>query len=751
MAFKFPAFFPFGGGARRKVDPDTAIVDDLNPTTAFDPLGARTRFGDTISADPAGAPVVPAGRAFRLPLVGGLPLRRQLSVLFPLLGASLALAFLFMWIDARQAGAVATQARLVGDSLMHSQRLAKAAPLAVRGTPEGFRMLGESRSRLGEAIAVLQAGGTVREARVEPVDDALQPSVGRLAEQWKRTEQAAATLHQAQPTLSSIAQSSRAVLEASPRLADLAEQVSALKVASGASPTEVAAAGQLAALVHRTARDVARLTAAEPLDAETGARLGRDTAALRELVDGLLAGSEARRLAPARDGEVRARLGELKSAYAELSRPIASLLADLPRLQGARSAESRIAVDSEPLRQSLLELQSRLADGQGGRAVYRALVVVFLLAAVLAGIALGLVHYQDVNRRAAEADAQRAEAERLEQEAKRTNDQNQAAILRLMNELQEVADGDLTIQATVTEDITGAIADSVNYTVEELRNLVARINTTAELVAEASSKARTIASGLQVASEQQSREIRETGEAVLRMAAQINEVSASASESAQVARQSLGAAEQGRRAVQNAIAGMNGIRDQIQETAKRIKRLGESSQEIGEIVELISDITEQTNVLALNAAIQAASAGEAGRGFTVVAEEVQRLAERSAEATRQISALIRTIQADTQDAVAAMERSTQGVVAGTRLSDDAGNALAEIGRVSTQLAELIEDISRTTSDQASSAGTVAHSIQRILLVTEQTSEGTQQTAGSILQLAELARELKNSVSRFRVG
>jgi twitching motility protein PilJ len=319
-----------------------------------------------------------------------------------------------------------------------------------------------------------------------------------------------------------------------------------------------------------------------------------------------------------------------------------------------------------------------------------------------------------------------------------------------MNELQEVADGDLTIQATVTEDITGAIADSVNYTVEELRNLVSRINTTAELVANASSKAQTVSSGLQFASEQQSREIRETGEAVLRMASQINEVSASASESAQVARHSLGAAEQGRRAVQNAIAGMNGIRDQIQETAKRIKRLGESSQEIGEIVELISDITEQTNVLALNAAIQAASAGEAGRGFTVVAEEVQQLAERSAEATRQISALIRTIQVDTQDAVAAMERSTQGVVAGTRLSDDAGNALAEIGRVATQLAELIEDISRTTSDQASSAGTVAHSIQRILLVTEQTSEGTQQTAGSILQLAGLARELKNSVSRFRV-
>jgi twitching motility protein PilJ len=744
MAFKFPRpLFPFGGGARR-VDPETVIVDDS---------GLPTRFGGTIAAAP-GRPAgsAPARRRITLPLLDRLPKRGQLAVLFPVLGLSLLLAFVFMWLDSRQAGAVAIQTRLVGDSLMHSQRLAKAAPMAVRGGGDAFRQLAESRGRLSEAVAALQSGGVVREQRVEPVEAALQPALARLAEPWKRTDQAAATLTQLQPTLSSIAQAARTVLDAQPRIVALAEQVTALKAAvpAPAPAPEIAAAAQLQVLAHRIARQVVQLTGGDAVNLELSAVLARDTAALRDTIEALLAGSEARRLAPAREGEQRARLGELKAAYAELDAPIASLIADLPRMPGARAAETRIGADSEPLRAGLLELQSRLAEAGSGRGLQQGLAVGLLLLALLAALGLGLVHYQDVDRRAADADAQRAEAERLEQEAKRTNDQNQAAILRLMNELQEVADGDLTIQATVTEDITGAIADSVNYTVEELRNLVSRINTTAELVAEASSKAQTVSSGLQSASEQQSREIRETGEAVLRMASQINEVSASASESAQVARQSLGAAEQGRRAVHNAIAGMNGIRDQIQETAKRIKRLGESSQEIGEIVELISDITEQTNVLALNAAIQAASAGEAGRGFTVVAEEVQQLAERSAEATRQISALIRTIQVDTQDAVAAMERSTQGVVAGTRLSDDAGNALAEIGRVATQLAELIEDISRTTSDQASSAGTVAHSIQRILLVTEQTSEGTQQTAGSILQLAELARELKNSVSRFRV-
>ena len=750
MAVKFPRlFFPLGGGARR-VDADTAIVDEPSPTTPYDLRDRSGRFGETLMAGPRGR-AARGRRGRRLPLIGAMPLRRQLAVLFPLLGASLAMAFLFLWLDARSAGSVATHARLVGDSLMHSQRLAKAAPLAVRGSGDAFRQLGESRARLGEAIAVLQSGGLVREQRVAAVDGALQPTVVRLAEPWKRIDQSAGILQQLQPTLSSITQSTRAVLDATPRLLELAEQIAKLKTESAASGIEIAAATQLVALTHKLGRDVLRLVGGDAPDAELAAALGRDGATFRDTIEALLNGSEIRKFAPAREGELRTRLVELKSAFAELARPVAALLGDVPRLQGARLAEGRIGTDSEPLRLALLELQAKLVDGQSGRTLNQVIAAVFLLAAVLSGVALGLVYYQDVDRRAAEADAQRAQAERLEQEAKRANDLNQGAILRLMNELQEVADGDLTVQATVSEDITGAIADSVNYTVEELRSLVARINTTAELVAEASAKAQTISASLQAASEQQSREIRETGESVLRMAAQINEVSASASESAQVARQSLGAAEQGRRAVQNAIAGMNGIRDQIQETAKRIKRLGESSQEIGEIVELISDITEQTNVLALNAAIQAASAGEAGRGFTVVAEEVQRLAERSAEATRQISALIRTIQIDTQDAVAAMERSTQGVVAGTRLSDDAGNALTEIGRVSTQLAELIEDISRTTSDQASSAGTVAHSIQRILLVTEQTSEGTQQTAGSILQLAELARELKNSVSRFRVA
>ena len=355
------------------------------------------------------------------------------------------------------------------------------------------------------------------------------------------------------------------------------------------------------------------------------------------------------------------------------------------------------------------------------------------------------------SQRALDLNAQRIEAQRQRDESKRINDANQAAILRLMNELQLVAEGDLTQQATVTEDITGAIADSVNYTVEELRTLVAQEQGTVSRVSETTQLVDVTSTDLLAASAEQLREIRDTGESVLQMAGRINDVSAQAQQTAEVARQSLSATESGLRAVQDTIGGMNAIRDHIKETSKRIKRLGESSQEIGEITELISDITEQTNVLALNAAIQAASAGEAGRGFSVVAQEVQRLAERSADATRQIAALVKGIQADTQDAVAAMERSTQGVVEGTRLTDAAGRALGDIDRVSRELADLIMQISSQALGEAQSANVVAINIQHIFAVTEQTGEGTRSTAQMVRELSHTADELKHSVARFKIN
>ena len=329
--------------------------------------------------------------------------------------------------------------------------------------------------------------------------------------------------------------------------------------------------------------------------------------------------------------------------------------------------------------------------------------------------------------------------------------QNQMAVLNLLDEMGDLADGDLTVRAVVKENITGAIADSINYTIDSLRDLVTGINRASEQVSSATQQAQSTSEGLLSAAEKQSKQITETTDAVGNMTRSILQVSGNASQASQVAQRSLLAATQGSQAVQNTIIGMNGIREQIQETSKRIKRLGESSQEIGEIVELISDITEQTNILALNAAIQAASAGEAGRGFTVVAEEVQRLAERSSEATKQISAIVKTIQTDTNSAVAAMEKSTEGVVEGARLSDAAGKALTEIETVSNSLARLIQSISTATDAQTEVATQVTKNMQQIQEITSQTTDGTKSTAESVGQLTQLAEELRDSVAGFKLA
>ena len=441
--------------------------------------------------------------------------------------------------------------------------------------------------------------------------------------------------------------------------------------------------------------------------------------------------------------ELRAPLDELSRNWATTQEAVTGVLGNIQLVVQAKQAGSRIFNDSGELLAATEKLATEINSAQHGLSGTAILAAIVALAAVLLLVVMAKTYKDDQAERRSEVDDQRRSAE---------NERNhtQQAILRLMNEMGDLADGDLTVRATVTEDITGAIADSVNYTIEELSVLVRRINDAASRVTSATESARKTSGMLIEAAERQSLQIRTVGQTVQKMATSMSEASQRARESAQVARRSLEAAHKGTEAVQNTIHGMNGIREKIQDTSKRIKRLGESSQEIGEIVELISDITEQTNVLALNAAIQAASAGEAGRGFTVVAEEVQRLAERSAEATKQIAAIVKTIQTDTQDAVGAMELATRDVVDGAKLSDAAGQALGEIGAVSNEAARLIEEISRDTLEQSGNATKVADSMEEILAVTEEAANSTEQTAVSIGQLADLAVELKGSVSGFKV-
>ncbi|MCL4143623.1 UNVERIFIED_CONTAM: hypothetical protein GTU68_048321 [Idotea baltica] len=327
---------------------------------------------------------------------------------------------------------------------------------------------------------------------------------------------------------------------------------------------------------------------------------------------------------------------------------------------------------------------------------------------------------------------------------------NKDAILRLLDEMGDLADGDLTVSATVSDDITSAIADFVNFTIDELRNLVTTINTTTLQVASAAQETQATALHLTDASDHQAQQITEVSTAINQMAGSIEQVSQNASESSDVATQSVNLAAQGNEAVKKAIHGMDTIREQIQETSKRMKRLGESSQQIGDIVELINDIAEQTNILSLNAAIQATMAGEAGRGFAVVADEVQRLAERSSNATKQIDALVKTIQSDTNEAISSMERSTTEVVTGAQLSQDAGTSLEQIEAVSHRLADLINNISDAAKQQASAAVSTSDNMNVIQEITMQTSTGTNESAASIGRLLELTNELRTSVSGFKL-
>ncbi len=326
----------------------------------------------------------------------------------------------------------------------------------------------------------------------------------------------------------------------------------------------------------------------------------------------------------------------------------------------------------------------------------------------------------------------------------------QEAILRLLDEMSLLADGDLTMQATVSEDITGAIADSINYTVEALRDLVRTINDTATQLAGATDQTLGTSRELVAASERQAQQIISTVSVIQRLIAAIQQVSASAAQTAQETERSVQVALNGGEAVRRTIDGMTSVREQIQETAKRIKRLGESSQEIGNIIELINDIAEQTNTQALNASIQAAMAGDAGRGFAVVADEVQRLAERAAASTRQIETLVKTIQADTNEAVISMEKTTAGVVSGARLAENAGASLIEIEQSARQIADRVRSISAAAQEQAKQAGGVSTTIDSIRVVTEQTADGTRETGESIGRLAELANQLRRSVSGFKL-
>ena len=324
------------------------------------------------------------------------------------------------------------------------------------------------------------------------------------------------------------------------------------------------------------------------------------------------------------------------------------------------------------------------------------------------------------------------------------------SIKKLLAEVSEVAAGDLTVQAEVSTEITGAIARSFNFMTTELRSLIKQVKDVTFQVSTSANAINDTTEQLERGSEAQASQISRTTSAISQMALQIQEVSDNAALSAQVAADSLGNARYGTKAVQDNINAMISIRKQVQETAKRIKKLGERSQEISQIVGLIDDLSDRTSLLALNANLQASAAGEAGKGFALVAEEVERLAERSNRLTQQIGSLTQMIQSETKDVVASMEETIHEVVVGSTLADKAGQTLIEIESVSTRLAELIQSISESAKRQAHSSDDISKAMGNISKVTELVQTGAKRAADSVKMLVELSDELRGSVAPFKL-
>jgi twitching motility protein PilJ len=659
--------------------------------------------------------------------------RLDASRLQPTLIATALIAAVLAAVALLLSGRVSSREAELRDEAVALSSLAQNIPLqagaAVRGSAPAFDALAESRARLEQVLAAAAASES----------SSVLPGVGGGSSPagdpgWPvLLEQSQAVLDGRGAALDA-QRAAAAVRELTPQLV-----AAAANVAKTAGPATAVLTPYLERFELRARgieQDVSALAdGTVPVEAATR-RLTDGLEYMGQVVAGLGGAENAIGIGmPPSSADDAVHL--LEAVYRGEQEQVEAAIAHGDSLEQIQAARNALVETGANLSNAV-----RAAQSAGGRALgWLAspwIPLGLILVAVVALLAAAVLHRSLASlRRAAEHQA-------------RQNERNQQAILRLLDELSSLADGDLTVQATVTEDITGAIADSINYAIEALRELVMTINDSAIKLDAATRQTQALSTHLAKASGAQSKQIASASESITAMAASTEEVSGNAERSAEVARHSVDVAHKGGDAVRRTIDGMNAIRENIQETSKRIKRLGESSQEIGNIVELINDIAEQTNILALNASIQASMAGEAGRGFAVVADEVQRLAERAANATKQIEVLVRTIQADTNEAVVSMERTTTDVVGGALLAENAGAALEEIEQVSNQIAGLVQNISGSARQQATSSQSISRNMQVLREISSQTAESTTATSASIGKLAELAAQLRKSVTGFRL-
>jgi twitching motility protein PilJ len=625
--------------------------------------------------------------------------------------------------------------RLSTDMQVHSQQLAKSAAEAVEGNRSAFLQLGDSTGVVSDAVEALKDGDPVRS--LPPLPPAMSDTLTDLDQTWLRMNANAKSILDREEQVLALAQQSNEFIQVIPQIQDLTDQAIRHLTQSNASNQQVFVAGRQLVLSDRILRHLKEMLRGGTGSAAAAENFKREIGYFEQTMDALLKGSRSVGVSQVTNTRARRALDEAKLLYDNARVQLDTILESTEDILSVRGAADQIFIDSLDMFDLSRSVSADVLYRSDSRLWPSLWSGSLALAVILISIAFMVRSFLSAERRRAV-------------DAGMQNQKNQQAIMRLLDEMSSLADGDLTVKATVTDDMTGAIADAVNFAVEQLRELVTGINITAQTVSESAQETMDTTSKLAEASSWQAEQVREANDTINDMAESFDGMAKKSRESNEVAQRSVDIAHKGSQMVQQTIVGMDTIRDQIQETSKRIKRLGESSQEIGDIVELINGIAEQTNILALNAAIQSASAGGAGRGFAVVADEVQRLAERATNATRRIELLVQNIQTDTSEAVVSMETTTSEVVSGAEKAEDAGEALKRIESVSRDLSAMIEEISNEAQTQSATATQVADQMNSIRDVSIRTSEGTNQTAQAMGRLADLVEKLSESVADFKL-
>lgn len=672
--------------------------------------------------------------------VGGkLPSNKVITILAFFALVSLVLALVTYVHTSRRSSYDEQYLIRAAETQVLSQRLGKIVQSAAKGELQSFIPLKASRDRYEKIVGELKNGSPTDKLPASPKD--VEKPLRNLENSWLELRLYLDEVLQARDSILAINEFSGVIGEYVPQLQELSEKLVEDLVKSEATREQISIAAEQEMLLQRINSNVNQVLVGGQQTDSAVDQVSRDANRFGRVLSGLIQGDSEMGLKQVSDRNAIKRINNISLMFGKINDNILEIIESIQKVLPALEAANVINMSSDRASDAAGELIAAYGDSPGRYQLFGikagpGVIAVFGAAAVILLILMGMQLLVDAKRR--------------EKLSKEQNENNQKAILRLLDEMGDLADGDLTVKASVTEDITGAIADSINYAIEALRELVTTINQTADQVSGATQESRATAMHLAEASEHQAEQITQANNAIKKMTLAIDQMTHEANESVDVAKRAVEIAGNGAVTVHNTIQGMDSIRETIQETSKRIKRLGESSQEIGDIVELIDDIADQTNILALNAAMQAAMAGEAGRGFAVVADEVQRLAERSINATKQIEALVKTIQADTNEAVISMEASTSGVVKGAQLAEDAGEALKEIENVSQYIAEKISKIANSAQIQSEASSEVNETMTVIQEITSQTTDGTRQTATSIGALTDLADKLQKSVAGFRL-